>query len=252
MSCGASHGHRSSLITIHRRSRLQRPTPSDAARTLPLRREIADELRSFVINLAPETRVFKVPKHTHSAEMFRADLEAAGIRYRNNEGKISDFHSLRYTFISNLASGGVHPKVAQSLARHSTITLTIDRYTHSYHGEQSEALKSLPDLLPLNRNKGKATGTDDAGLDPKNLARCLAQNDGRHETSRDFGILKPLEESDYSDSEKSRKIKDLSDKNRVKSTSRRGARAAEGAGLENRCGACVTVGSNPTLSVCYY
>ena len=30
----------------------------------------------------------------------------------------------RRTFISNLARGGVHPKVAQQLARYSTITLT--------------------------------------------------------------------------------------------------------------------------------
>src|SRR5262249_7760573 len=29
---------------------------------------------------------------------------------------------------------------------------------------------------------------------------------------------------------------------------RRGARAAEWAGLENRCGACATAGSNPALS----
>ncbi len=35
---------------------------------------------------------------------------------------------------------------------------------------------------------------------------------------------------------------------RGKACSRRGAGAVERGGLENRCGACTTVGSNPTLS----
>ena len=40
---------------------------------------------------------------------------------------MADFHALRHTFVSNLANS----KMAQPLARHSTITLTMDRYTHS-------------------------------------------------------------------------------------------------------------------------
>ena len=55
-----------------------------------------------------------------------------------------DFHSLRHTFISNLADSGVHPKVAQTLARHSTITLTMDRYTHANHEQLAETLGRLP------------------------------------------------------------------------------------------------------------
>ena len=153
--------------------------------TLPLRPELAEDLSALTRNLAPAAKVFKVPKHTHSAEMFRADLEAAGIKYRDDAGKVADFHSLRHTFISNLAAGGVHPKVAQSLARHSTITLTMDRYTHSYHGEQSEALNVLPDLSRVEPVKTRATGTDNPDPSPKNLARCLAQIHGRRETTGD-------------------------------------------------------------------
>ena len=153
--------------------------------TLPLRHDLAEDLRSFMGTLAPATLVFKVPKHTHSAAMFRQDLEAAGIDYRDHAGRVADFHSLRHTFITNLAAGGVHPKVAQSLARHSTITLTMDRYTHSYHGEQAAALDVLPDLSPSDRKKSQATGTDDTDLNQKNWAHCWAQNHGRHETSKD-------------------------------------------------------------------
>jgi len=64
---------------------------------------------------------------------------------------VADFHSLRHTFISNLARGGVHPKVAQSLARHSTITLTMDRYSHTLVGEHADALAVLPDLSATGR-----------------------------------------------------------------------------------------------------
>ena len=37
--------------------------------------------------------------------------------------------------------------VAKSLARHSTITLTIDRYTHTVIGDQRQALAVLPVIV---------------------------------------------------------------------------------------------------------
>lgn len=77
--------------------------------------------------------------------MLRENFEAAGIHFRNGAGGDSDFHSLSHTFISNLAAGGVYPKVAQALAGYSVITLTMDRYIHACHGERSEALGTLPD-----------------------------------------------------------------------------------------------------------
>ena len=57
-----------------------------------------------------------------------------------------DFHALRHQFLSDLAQSGVHPKVAQELARHSTISLTMDRYSHVLDGQKTEALESLPSL----------------------------------------------------------------------------------------------------------
>lgn len=52
------------------------------------------------------------------------------LTYHSREGGVTDFHSLRHTFISNLVNAGVAPKDAKELARHSTITLTMDRYAH--------------------------------------------------------------------------------------------------------------------------
>jgi len=74
---------------------------------------------------------------------------------------IVDFHALRHTFISGMAAAGVHPKVAQTLARHSTITLTMDRYSHVSLLDVAGALEHLPGL-PADRQEQRATGTDDA------------------------------------------------------------------------------------------
>jgi len=57
-----------------------------------------------------------------------------------------DFHSLRHTFLTNLARAGVHPKTAQAPARHSAISLTLDRHTHISPGDEVQAIGSLPAL----------------------------------------------------------------------------------------------------------
>jgi integrase/recombinase XerD len=134
--------------------------------TLPLRPALAHELRSFLSALTPATQVFRIPKdRKKAAAMFRADVIAAGIPYFDDAGRVADFHSLRHTFITNLAAGGVHPKTAQALARHSTITLTMDRYTHSLHQDLTQALEALPDLSGANLDGRRATGTEDARPD---------------------------------------------------------------------------------------
>jgi len=101
-----------------------------------------------------------------SAKMLRVDLAAAGIPYRDETGRVFDFHALRHQFISNLARAGAHPKEAQTLARHSTITLTMDRYTHLGMYDLVAALEKLP-AIPLTGDKSetavaRATGTDGA------------------------------------------------------------------------------------------
>lgn len=68
------------------------------------------------------------------------------LQAENVDGK-ADFHALRHTFISNLVSSGVHPKLAKELARHSTITLTMDRYAHVGLQDMNAALASVSDLL---------------------------------------------------------------------------------------------------------
>ena len=83
-----------------------------------------------------------------AAMMLRGDLESSGIAYQDKFGRAFDFHSLRHQFISNLAESGVHPKIAQNLARYSTVTLTMDRYAHSRDENIKDALDQLPSIVP--------------------------------------------------------------------------------------------------------
>jgi hypothetical protein len=59
----------------------------------------------------------------------------------------------------------VHPKIAQTLARHSTITLTLDRYTHVGLYDLSASVNSLPaisvEVPDTEAYVLKATGTED-------------------------------------------------------------------------------------------
>ncbi len=107
------------------------------------------------------------------AKVLRADLADAGIEYRDDAGRVADFHALRHAFISNLARGGVHPKIAQQLARHSTITLTMDRYSHTVIGDLADGLNALPELSPgkPERERQRMTGTCD--IAPKTLPISL-------------------------------------------------------------------------------
>jgi integrase len=81
--------------------------------------------------------------YRRAAEMLRVDLLAAGIPFETGEGVV-DFHALRTTYVTNLARAGVHPSIAQRLARHSVITLTMGTYTKLSKAEVAEGLRGLP------------------------------------------------------------------------------------------------------------
>ena len=69
------------------------------------------------------------------------------LKYQDSQGRFADFHSLRHTFITNLARANVAPKTAQALARHCDIRLTMDVYTHVEQEEQATAIRGLPSLV---------------------------------------------------------------------------------------------------------
>lgn len=117
--------------------------------TLPLHPSLIDRLTPW---LASKGNGFLWPgtwtnRHKRqAAKMLRRDLKRAAIAYVDDAGRFADFHALRHTFITSLARAGVHPSKAKELARHSTITLTLDVYSHVSTDELREALNALPSI----------------------------------------------------------------------------------------------------------
>ncbi len=137
----------------------------------PLRQDLAGELQNWLANRTRPVLDLKARPDDEplwpgnwsddAAEMLRGDLARAGIAYRDDDGRVFDFHALRHQFISNLAAAGVHPKTAQQLARHSSIQLTMDRYTHLAVRDAAGDLDKLPALPTAgDRQEARATGTD--------------------------------------------------------------------------------------------
>ena len=90
------------------------------------------------------------------------------LKYKDERGRFFDFHALRGQFVSNLARAGVHPKLAQQLARHSTINLTMGSYTHLDTTDLAGALDALPILNRVTKTDAKigtkiGTSADDIG-----------------------------------------------------------------------------------------
>lgn len=114
-----------------------------------IRPDLAAMLRQWLVGKETGHHVFNAPEKT--AKMMRADLKAVGIPYRDSAGLVADFHSLRHSAGTWLKDAGVHPTAIQTFMRHSTITLTMDRYVHPSVTNQAAALEHLP---PANGAKG--------------------------------------------------------------------------------------------------
>jgi integrase len=99
----------------------------------------------------------------NTADVLKKDLAEAGIPYEDELGRVFDFHSLRGQCATLLAKRGVHPKIAQSILRHSDINLTMNVYTRTDQAQKTSAVTGLSDLFaakdqPVSKPK---TGTDD-------------------------------------------------------------------------------------------
>lgn len=78
------------------------------------------------------------------------------LKYIDSAGKFADFHCLRHTFITNLGRAKVSPKAAQTLARHSDISLTMNVYSHISEEEQIEAINALPGISGFKKTEDAA------------------------------------------------------------------------------------------------
>ena len=129
---------------------------------LPLRPATAGELRGFLGSKHRKASVFpNMPPNTDMAHMMRFDLNAAGIPFETDSGRM-DFHGLRVTCLSWLADAGTPLRTLQEFARHSTPTLTMNVYARTLRGSLADAAARLPDLGRPAREAAQATGSYNA------------------------------------------------------------------------------------------
>ena len=66
-------------------------------------------------------------------------------------------HDLRHSHATHMLAAGVHPKIAQERLGHSSVSITIDLYSHVLPGMQAEAVSRVDAALQdaLNRRAAK-------------------------------------------------------------------------------------------------
>lgn len=106
----------------------------------------AQELLALGVRLPPEALVCGAT-HTDPASP-RLTTRA----FRQHVSRIPDFpkirfHDLRHTHATQLLLAGVHPKVAQERLGHSTISTTLDLYSHVTESMQQDAASRLDAAL---------------------------------------------------------------------------------------------------------
>jgi integrase len=120
----------------------------------PIRPELAELVRPWVAGMAPGQRLFTF-RLDNAARMIRDDLAAAGIA----ESESYDFHCLRHTYITEVVKSGCSVKVAQTLARHSDVNLTMNVYTHMGLFDLTAGLTGLVRTLVTSGVSEGLTGT---------------------------------------------------------------------------------------------
>lgn len=135
-------------------------TKARRADCLYLKPELAAELRSMRPEGVPDAR--RVFPSVPDMKTYRSDLDAAGIPYRVEGRGQADFHALRSTLATLLASSGVSPRVAMEQMRLTDRRLLDHVYTDARALDLAEVAERLPDLMPdrLSTDAAKATGTD--------------------------------------------------------------------------------------------
>jgi integrase len=134
-------------------------TKSKRADVLPLRADLAELLRKAKGEADQGDRVVRVlprvPTH-------RKYLAAAGIPWLDDAGRRADLHALRHSYGTLLSKGGVSPREAMYLMRHTDLRLTMKVYTDPRIFDLAGAVEKLPMTFGTveDAEAAPATGTD--------------------------------------------------------------------------------------------
>ena len=81
------------------------------------------------------------------------------------------FHDLRHSAATLLLTMGVHVKVVQELLGHSTVTMTLNVYSHVLPSLQQDAMDKLSNLFDYDH------GGDERGIDQDNTTENEMQTE---------------------------------------------------------------------------
>ena len=106
--------------------------------TIPMHPALVAPLKELCKGRADDVCIFQMPAESKAASLVRTDAKAAKIT-----SKDLTFHSLRHTYITLLAESNIHPKILQTLARHSDIATTLGYYVHFRQTDEVSAIATL-------------------------------------------------------------------------------------------------------------
>jgi integrase len=124
---------------------ITQPKTSKSRRSVTLPPSLLPALKEYIEGLEGNQLLFttssgKPINPRFLIKHFKDDLKACGLPEIR-------FHDLRHTSATLLLSANVHPKIVQERLGHSSITLTLDTYSHVTKTMQDEAAEKLDGLL---------------------------------------------------------------------------------------------------------
>lgn len=143
----------------------QKPKTKKGERSIPLFKSIVSDLKAHKVAEAEKFKLLgwddlKIKQHFKDGLVFTNELGGI-IEPRNLTRKFyslvkaadipkANLHSLRHSFATRLLEMGESPKVVQELLGHSSITLTLDTYSHVMPELKKSAVDKLSGLFANN------------------------------------------------------------------------------------------------------
>lgn len=114
----------------------------------PLSRNLMERLAAAAKGKSPEALLldWRARMTTHYERVFRRDLKSAGIRAASFGGVVN-FHALRVTYLSLADQAGATAKELQTLARHSTPSLTMNTYVRTRQNRLTDHAEAVGKVI---------------------------------------------------------------------------------------------------------
>jgi integrase len=143
----------------------EKETKSGNSRSVALSSTFVDELRQHRLRQAQSLLAIGVRLTDEHHVVTREDgqplqprsLSHAFTKFMRQHGGLKRIrlHDLRHTHATHMLASGVHPKIAQERLGHSSVSVTIDLYSHILPNMQVEAVNRVDATLKeaLNRRR---------------------------------------------------------------------------------------------------